>query len=72
MEFTSKDFEKLKFVFQKVKEGTATTFDKATVEQYLESIINPRCSICRLVIDGDMIVINDRKMHAVCSNKYKK
>lgn len=71
MELTPKDFEKINYVLQKVREGTATTFDKATVEQYLESIISPRCSICRGIISDDMVVINDRKMHAVCSKRYK-
>ena len=71
MELTSKDLEKLKYVFQKVKEGTATTFDKQVVEQYLDSIIRPRCAICRGVIDEDIVIINDRKMHSNCSKKYK-
>lgn len=71
MELTPKDLEKLKYVLQKVKEGTATTFDKASVEQYLESIISPKCAICRGVIEGDIVIINDRKMHTKCSKKYK-
>jgi len=71
MELTRKDIEKLEFVLEKVKAGTATTYDKATAEQYLESIIRPRCAICRDVIADDLVVINDRKMHAKCSKKYK-
>ncbi|MBM3309814.1 MAG: hypothetical protein FJY77_06105 [Candidatus Altiarchaeales archaeon] len=71
MELTPKDLEKLNFVLQKVKEGTATTFDKQVVEQYLDSIISPRCAICRGVIEKDMVVINERKMHSKCSKKYK-
>ncbi len=71
MELTRKDLEKLKYVLQKVKEGTATTFDKATVEQYLDSVISPRCAICRGIIEEDIVVINDRKMHSSCSKKYK-
>jgi hypothetical protein len=71
MELTPKDLEKLNFVLQKVKEGTATTFDKPTVEQYLDSVINPRCAICRGVIEDELVVINDRKMHSRCSKKYK-
>lgn len=71
MELAQKDIEKLKYVLQKVKEGTAATYDKASVEAYLESVIRPRCAICREVIDKDMMVINERKMHSRCSKKYK-
>lgn len=71
MGLTQKDLEKLKYVLQKVKEGTATTYDKATVEAYLESVIRPRCAICREVIEKDMVIINERKMHSKCSKRYK-
>lgn len=71
MELTQKDLEKLKYVLKKVKEGTATTFDKADVEQYLDSIISPRCAICRGIIEDNIVIINERKMHSGCSKKYK-
>jgi len=73
MKLTQKDIEKLKYVAAKIKEGTATTIEKSTVEQYLESILNPRCAICRCVIEKDeeLAVINERKMHIKCSKKYK-
>jgi hypothetical protein len=74
MKLTQKDVEKLKYVAEKIKDGTATTLEKSTVEQYLESILNPRCSICRGIIqeDEDLVVINDRKMHIKCSSRYNK
>lgn len=66
-----KDIEKLKFVKKSIERGDACTYDKPTCLGYLDSVITPRCCVCRKPIDGDMIVIRERKMHPTCSKKYR-
>jgi len=71
MELTDKDIEKLKTVLDHIEKGTATTYDKKASIDALNSILEPKCAICREIITEEMTVINDRKMHKKCSLKYK-
>ena len=65
-----KDLDKLKFVKESIERNEACLYDKQMCLDYLESVINPRCSICRKPIEGDMIVVKEHKMHPGCRGKY--
>ncbi len=71
MELIPKDIEKLRYVLDCLKKGTATTYDKPACTEALEGILEPKCAICRKPIESEMIVINGRKMHTGCRKKYK-
>lgn len=70
---TPKDLEKLKAVHKAVSENTACSYDKDTCMQYLESILEPRCMVCRKPLSGevDIEIINDKKMHVKCRKHYR-
>ena len=67
---TNRDLEKLREIQKHVSEGTACTYDKQKVQEYLASIINPKCSVCRKPLEGAINVVNDYKMHLKCRKKY--
>ena len=67
---TNRDLEKLRKIQKHVSEGTACTYDKQKVQEYLESIIKPKCSVCRKPLEGNICVVNDYKMHLKCRKKY--
>lgn len=71
MELTQKDLEKLKRLLKDIEDGTATTYEKTASIEALKSILEPKCAVCRKLISEEMIVVNDRKLHAACRSKYK-
>ncbi len=71
MELTGKDAEKLKAVRDAIEGGTATTYDKKACLEALNSILEPKCAVCRKPIEGNMVVVNERKMHEGCRSRYK-
>ena len=71
LNLTQKDIEKLKFVLDSLNKGNACTIDKSTCISFLDSIINPKCAVCRGLISDDIVVVNDRKMHGSCRKKYR-
>jgi hypothetical protein len=68
---TNRDLEKLREIQKHVSEGTACTYEKPKVSEYLETIINPKCSVCRKPLEGIITIVNDYKMHPKCRKKYK-
>jgi len=70
-ELTEKDLEKLDFVRKSIAKGDACTYDKDMCLEYLESILNPRCSICRKPLEGAIVLVKGRKMHPRCRNRYR-
>jgi predicted nucleotidyltransferase len=68
---TNRDIEKLKEIQKSVSEGTACTYDKQKVQEYLETIITPKCSVCRKPLDSAVVIVNEHKMHPKCRTKYK-
>ncbi len=71
MELTSKDLDKLEYILDKIKGNTACSFDKPKCVENLESIINPKCAVCRNLIEDNMVIINERKLHDACKSKYR-
>lgn len=71
MELTKKDLERLKKLLKDIEDGTATTYEKTASVEALNAILEPKCAVCRKLIRGDMVIINDRKLHSVCQSKYK-
>lgn len=67
---TNRDLDRLKEIQKHVSEGTACTYDKIKVQEYLEKIISPKCCVCRKPLDSDIIIVNDYKMHKKCRKKY--
>jgi hypothetical protein len=72
VDLTTKDIERLKNILESIKKGTASTYDKNDNIAALEAILDPKCAVCRNSITGEMIVLNDRKMHPKCSTRYNK
>ena len=68
---TKKDIEKIEFVRKSINDGKACTIDKNTCSSFLDSILEPKCCICREIITENLVIVNERKMHASCSSKYK-
>lgn len=68
---TEKDVKKLEYILKSIKEGNACTLDKNNCILALESIIEPKCCVCRKIIDEGLIVVNERKMHERCRSRYK-
>ncbi len=68
---TEKDRKRLKFVFKSILRNDACSYDKQKCLQYMESIINPRCVVCREPLGSDFEIVNDRKMHEKCRKRYK-
>jgi hypothetical protein len=71
MELIEKDIERLKKVLEAVEKGTATTFEKPFCIDSIKTIIEPKCTVCRCLIEEKMVVVNNRKMHEKCRSKYK-
>jgi hypothetical protein len=71
MELTKKDEERIKKVLDYVDKGTATTYDKQYCIDTLNAILEPKCAVCRGIINEKMVVVNDRKMHEKCRSRYK-
>ncbi|MBN2251556.1 MAG: hypothetical protein JW724_05745 [Candidatus Altiarchaeota archaeon] len=67
---SKRDLEKLTEIQKNVSEGTACTYEKAKCQDYLESVINPKCCVCRKPLEGDIYIVNDHKMHIKCRKKY--
>lgn len=67
---TEKDLEKLKIIQKSISDGNACLYDKGMCLKYLDSIINPKCSICRKPLQGEIELIRDHKMHIKCSKRY--
>lgn len=67
---TKKDIEKLEMIRKSVIDGNACTFDKNRVLDHLNSIIEPKCAVCRGKIESDMVVINKKKVHDGCKKRY--
>jgi hypothetical protein len=72
MDLTERDIEKLEKIREFVEAGTACTGAKKEVLACLESILEPKCAVCRGPIEGEMVVVNQRKLHPGCEKKYKK
>jgi len=68
---TSKDHKRLKFVLESIARNDACSYDKPKCIEYLDSIVNPRCVVCRKPLDGDYEIVNERKMHKKCRKRYK-
>ncbi|MEA1924643.1 MAG: hypothetical protein U9M95_02125 [Candidatus Altiarchaeota archaeon] len=67
---TKKDKKRLNFVFKSIARNDACTYDKQKCLQHLESIINPRCVVCREPLDSNFEIVNDKKMHKKCRKRY--
>ncbi len=68
---TNKDIEKLKKIQKSIAAGDACTYDKAECLKYLESIIEPKCCVCRKPIQDEIEIIRDHKMHPGCRKRYR-
>jgi hypothetical protein len=70
---TSKDLEKLRFVQKSVIENTACSYDKEVCMQHLDSVLDPKCMMCRksLAAEAEIEIVNDKKMHVKCRKRYK-
>ncbi len=66
-----KDLERLKKVQNSIFQGIACTYDKEKCLDYLENIIAPKCAVCRKPLNGDIMVVNDHKMHKACRKRYR-
>lgn len=67
-----KDIERLKEIQKSIFDGLACTYDKEKCIAYLESIINPKCAVCRKTLNGEILVVKDRhKMHKNCRKRYR-
>lgn len=71
MELTEKDVERLKKLLESIEKGTATTFEKNTSIEAIKGILEPKCAVCRGLIQEGLTVVNGRKMHEKCRLKYK-
>ena len=67
---TNRDLEKLREIQKHVSEGTACTYDKVKCMEYLESMLNPKCCVCRKPLDSALVIANDHKMHQKCRKRY--
>ena len=70
MELTKKDVGKLQLIHGMIENGTATTYDKKACLEALNSILEPKCAVCRGTIKDDQVIVNDREMHQKCRAKY--
>jgi len=69
---TEKDLEKLREIRRCINEGTACIYDKQKCLQYLETITEPKCAVCRKPLSVDFIIVNQHKMHEACRKRYKR
>ncbi len=67
----NEDIEKLKEIRSSISEGLACTYDKIKCLDYLETLINPKCAVCRKPLKGEILVINSHKMHIACRKRYR-
>jgi len=67
---TEKDMEKLKEIQKAIAGNTACLYDKQRCLDYLETIINPRCAVCRKPLEGEIAILRGRKMHPSCRKRY--
>lgn len=68
---TKRDIEKLKEVRKSILDGNACTYDKIKCLQHLESILEPKCVVCRGKIDDDYVIVNEKRMHNACKGRYR-
>lgn len=68
---TKKDIEKLVYIRESINEGLACTVNKNECILALDSVLEPKCCVCRRVIEDNLVIVNERKMHAGCRSKYK-
>lgn len=71
MKLCGKDIKKLENIEKYVKEGTANTLHKKEVLKALETILRPKCAVCRKPVGDDLLIVNGRKLHSKCSTRYK-
>jgi len=71
MELTKRDEERLKKLLKDIDDGTATTYEKQASVEALKAILEPKCAVCRGLIGEDMAIVNDRKLHERCKDRYK-
>jgi len=69
---TEHDLEKLKELRKFIMDGTACSYDKMKALEYLNAILEPKCAVCRKIIEGECFVSGKYKMHEACSKRYKK
>ncbi|MBN2014499.1 MAG: hypothetical protein JW778_04910 [Candidatus Altiarchaeota archaeon] len=70
MTLTKKDVEKLKKIQRSIAEGNACSYDKTECLTYLDSILNPKCCVCRKPLGDEIEIVQDHKMHLKCRKKY--
>lgn len=67
---SKRDIKKLREIHRYMAEGIACTYEKAKCMEYLDSILNPKCSVCRKPLTDPIYIINDHKMHTGCRKRY--
>lgn len=67
---TERDREKILEIQRSISTGTACTYDKNRNLEYLESILNPRCSVCRRPLKGVILIVRGHKIHKECREEY--
>ena len=68
---SNRDIKKLREIQKHVAEGIACTYEKGKCTEYLDSILNPKCSVCRKPLTDPIYIINEHKMHIGCRKRYK-
>ena len=68
---SNRDIKKLREIQKHVAEGVACTYKKEKCLMYLDSILNPKCCVCRKPLTDPIYIINDYKMHIGCRKRYK-
>ncbi|MBD3262302.1 MAG: hypothetical protein GF334_11675 [Candidatus Altiarchaeales archaeon] len=69
---SEKDLKKLSKIRQHVEGGTACTYHKKEVLEGLNSVLEPKCAYCRKEIKDGLKIVNQRKFHEKCGEKYEK
>jgi len=67
---TERDIEKLREIQRSILEGVACTYDKNKCLEYLESILNPKCCVCRKPLTDNICIVKGHKMHIACRKRY--
>lgn len=68
---TKRDIEKLKEIRKSIFEGNACTYDKIKCLEYLDSVLEPKCVICRQKIEDNYVILNEKRMHKACRGRYR-
>ncbi|MBU4437342.1 MAG: hypothetical protein L6243_06115 [Candidatus Altiarchaeales archaeon] len=68
---TEKDLEKLKEIQKSIDSNTACLYDKQKCLEYMDSVLNPKCAVCRKPLEGEIDIVRGRKMHPSCRKRYK-